>query len=367
MAYLKNQWSVLLCLVIIVSFTNPMQVTASQDEIMLTGGYRATPVSKADFYEFWQAALTQLAQWPAQVRRNAAGDELQFQSQAGRVCTAAYCVPANCTVTGAILHIAEKGNLKRHLSWHDGYAHLGINWYPPDENRQWQPQGLPDRQAYILVEAVVHAARAVEVLLSQRQILADRVGISGEGVGGAIAIALASLMPERVAFVIAYEPWPAYHYPPSRLMPQSSPVASALAAHEAQYPQWRQVMRRSARDADIINFAPQVEAPTLIVAPQPAPHSPPTPAVIIYNHLRCEKQLLYTPPARDRRPYDQQSYSKELCHQWTQQALASARHPQATLAGAFDELLIPESVPVAALPGEDQQFFVPTASVRLSR
>lgn len=325
----------------ILGLTSPVPAQSKPQQSVFIGPYRSALTSKADFYQFWQAALTEMAKWPAQVVRSADSNELQFQGQGGRRCTGAISVPRGGTVTAAILHIVEKGNLKRHLFWQDGYAHLSINWYPANEDQRWHPQGLPDRQAYILAEAIVDAARAVEVLLSQPEVLADRVGIIGEGLGGGIALALAALIPEKVSFVIAYEPWPAYHYPPSRLMPQSSRVAGALATYEDQYPQWRQAMRRSTSYFDLINFAGEIAAPTLIVLPYLAQYSSPGPATTIYNYLRCEKQLLFI--SQHRRSASVPGTSrKELCHQWAQQALASVQQPQTTSTRVFDNLPVPE-------------------------
>lgn len=327
----------------VFSLVTPVATRASQEELADTGQYRLPVMRQADFYEFWQAALTQLAQWPTQVTRDERSDELRFQGQGGLWCTAGYSAPAGCTVTAAILHIVERGNLKRHLSWNDGYAHLCINWYPPEPDREWNPEGLPDRQAYVLVKAIVDASRAVEVLLSQPEVLAEQVGIVGEGLGGAVALALAGLIPEKVSWVIAYEPWPVYHYPPSQRMEQSPQVAAALAAHEAQYPQWRAAMRRSAGYVDIINFAGQIEAPTLIVLPETTRYGRPRPAIMMYNQLYCEKQLLLIPTGGRQGP-GAASVRKQICHDWAQRAMTHAQRPARGAALAVAELPVPEEM-----------------------
>ncbi len=341
MCYLKNQWSIFLSVLVILGFTNQIPAQPSPDGLVFSGQYHSALTSRADFHQFWEAVLTQMAKWPAQVTRNDESHELQFQGHSGRWCPGAISVPTGGTVTAAILHIVEKGNRQRHLSWQDGYGHLCINWYPADQEQQWNPQGLPDRQAYILAEAIMDAARAAEVLLSQPEVLADRVGIIGEGVGGGIALALAALMPEKVSFVIAYDPWPAYHYPPSGLIPQSPQVAGALASYADEYPQWRQAMRRSTSYFDIINFAGEIDAPTLIVMPYLAQYSGPSPAMIIYNHLRCDKQLLFTSPHGQARS-SPKATCKQVCHQWAQRALVSAHRAQTRSTAAFDDLAVPE-------------------------
>jgi len=361
--YTKIQWSILLCGIVIFSLVN--EVSGAGQPVFM-GQYPSGLTRKADFSEFWEATLSQLVQWPAQVTDKGNG-ELQFHGQANRLCTAVFSAPPGCTVSGAILHITQRGNLSRHASWHDGYAHLCINWYPPQQDYQWEPNGLPDRQAYILGEAIVDAYRAVEVLLSRPQVAADRVGIIGEGLGGAIAIALAGLVPEKVSFVIAYDPWPAYHYPPAKLMPSAPRVASSLADYEDRFHQWRRPIHQSTSYFDIINFAPQVQAPTLIILPELAKYDRSNPTRILYNCLGGEKQLMYT-PTKLRRHLVSSISQKDICHQWAQQAQRPTQYSVTQSAvEPFDKLLIPENLPVLTLDEEADEGFVTAAAVYLSR
>lgn len=365
MSQAKNGWTTLLFWLVVLGTVTLMPIHGAQLGLADPGQYGRPPVRRTDVREFWRAALSQLAQWPAQVTRNERGDELRFQGLAGRTCLAAYSVPPNSTVTAAFVHIVEGGNLQRHLLHNDGCAHLCINWYPSDPGCPWNPQGLPDRQAYILVEAIVDAARAVEVLLAQPEVLADRVTLVGEGPGGAVAVALAALMPERVASVIAYEPWPIYHYPLNQMMAPSPQVAAALAAYETRYPRWREAIRRSTSQLDIIKLAPFIEAPTLIVLAPSAPGDRATPGRVLYSQLCCEKELVLAPVQSQQRP-GMVDTTNELCRQWARRALARRLPAVPAPASVWGDLLVPEEMPQPA-PLETDQVSVTVAAAHLNR
>ncbi len=223
------------------------------------------PVIKrpADFDEFWQTSLSRLAQWPMQVQVR--GERLAYRGIDGKVCTGVYHVPTRCQVSEAVIHIMDHGDMAQRTPRGDGFAHLGLYWYPPRTTQPWTPAGLPDRAGYLLQEAIVDACQAVNALLSRPEIVSDKVGITGEGVGGLVAMAVAALDPERVSFVVADRPWPVYHYHqpgPNGPTPQ---VAAALAQMEARYPHWRLAIRAATTYFDMPSFAAGVKAPVLML------------------------------------------------------------------------------------------------------
>ena len=227
----------------------------------------------ADFDEFWQDALSELAQWPLQPQVN--GENLFYYGMYGRVCTGAYHVPADGPVTQAVIHFMDHGDIAQRTPSVDGFAHLGLHWYPPAQNQEWTPKGLPDRHSYILREAIVDACQAVDALLNRPEVMGKRVGLTGEGVGGLVAMAVAALNPQRVSFVVVEQPWPVCHYSRDGMLQPCSHVAAALNEWEARYPQWRSAMRAATTYFDLYGFRTAVKAPVLMLdGEQSTPPSP---------------------------------------------------------------------------------------------
>jgi len=240
------------------------------------GAYLPVVRRPADFDEFWQDALSELAHWPLQPQVN--GENLFYYGMYGRVCSGVYRVPAGCQVTLAVIHFMDHGDIAQRTPANDGFAHLGLYWYPPDTRQQWTAQGLPDRHSYILREAIIDACQAVGAVLSRPEVVGKRVGLTGEGVGGLVAMAVAALNPQRVSFVVVEQPWPVCHYSRDGMLQPCSWVAATLSEWEARYPQWRSAMRAATTYFDLPAFRMAVKAPVLILdgeqSATPAPRGP---------------------------------------------------------------------------------------------
>jgi len=227
----------------------------------------------ADFDEFWNDALSELARWPLQPQVN--GDNLSYYGMYGKLCTGAYHAPSDGPVTQAVIHFMDHGDIIQRTPANDGFAHLGLYWYPPDSRQQWTAEGLPDRHSYILREAIVDACQAVDALLNRPEVMGKRVGLTGEGVGGLVAMAVAALNPQRVSFVVVDRPWPVCHYSRDGMLQPGSYVAAAMNEWEARYPRWRSAMRRATTYFDLCAFRTVVDAPVLMLeGEQSAPPSP---------------------------------------------------------------------------------------------
>jgi len=228
----------------------------------------------ADFDEFWQDALNELARWPLQPQVN--GENLFYYGMYGKVCSGAYRAPADGQVTQAVIHFMDHGDIARRTPANDDFAHLGLYWYPPDTRQQWTAEGLPDRRSYILREAIVDACQAVDAVLSCSGVVSKRVGLTGEGVGGLVAMAVAALNPQRVSFVVVEQPWPVCHYSRDGMLQPCSWVAATLSEWESLYPQWRSAMRTATTYFDLHAFRTAVKAPVLMLAGEQSapPHRP---------------------------------------------------------------------------------------------
>ncbi len=241
-----------------------------------SGGSVFLPMVKrpADFNEFWQDALSELARWPLQPQVN--GDNLSYYGMHGKLCTGAYHAPADGPVTQAVIHFMDHGDIAQRTPSGDGFAHLGLYWYPPDAQQQWTIQGLPDRHSYVLHEAIVDACQAVDAVLNRPEVMDKQVGLTGEGVGGLVAMAVAALNPQRISFVVVDRPWPVCHYSRDGVLQPGSYVAAALSEWEARYPQWRSAMRTATIYFDLRAFRMAVKAPVLILDGEQSapPHRP---------------------------------------------------------------------------------------------
>lgn len=170
------------------------------------------------------------------------------------------------------------------LPWRDGNEPLA----------EWYLGGLPDPGACSLRRAVLTACQAVDLLFTHPSLRATRVGLIGDGYGAAVAVAVAALMPERTAFVIAHQPRPAYHRLADGTLTSCSEV--------------RRILRRLSADAergdaafsaltyfDAINFAPLIQAPALFIAGGRDREAPLHEIRQLYALLRCDCDSVLEP------------------------------------------------------------------------
>jgi len=252
----------------------------------------------------------------------------------------------------------DHGDIAQRTPSGDGFVHLGLYWYPPDAQQQWTPQGLPDRHSYILHEAIVDACQAVDAVLSRSEVVGKRVGLTGEGVGGLVAMAVAALNPHRVSFVVVDRPWPVCHYSRDGMLQPGSYVAAALSEWEARYPQWRSAMQRVTTYFDLRAFRTGVEAPVLMLeGEQSAPPSTLAP--------RGPSLWAAATPGSRQVPGNRQQPAtwEQVWRQWALEA--AARNPKD--AGVRDT-----GVSIAATDGgnallvSNDELFVPAEPVSLS-
>jgi len=264
----------------------PSLIASRHPEGARGGGVSVRLVGQpADFDDFWQDALSELARWPLQPQVN--GKYLFYYGMYGKVCSGVYNIPARSQVTPVVIHFMDHGDIAQRTPSGDGFAHLGLYWYPPAQNQEWTPKGLPDRHSYVLREAIVDACQAVDAVLSRPEIVGKQVGLTGEGVGGLVAMAVAALNPDRTSFVVVEQPWPVCHYSRDGMTKPASWVAAALNEWGARYPQWRSAMRTATTYFDLRTFRTAVQAPVLVLdgeqsalprrpggGPAPAPGGP---------------------------------------------------------------------------------------------
>ncbi len=349
----KSRYGLIVCVVVAAGVLSAEPVSAADPPVNL-------PMIRqpADFAEFWQTSLSRLAQWPIQVQ--VGGQRLAYRGMYGKVCTGVYRVPAGCQVSQAVIHIMDHGNLAERTPSGDGFAHLGLHWYPPDVRQQWTPTGLPDRAGYLLQEAIVDACQAVNALLSRPEIVSNKVGITGEGIGGVVAMAVAALNPQRISFAVIDRPWPVSHYSRGGSYQPTLEVAAALASLETRYPRWRLAIRATTMYFDMVSFAVATKAPVLILdGDEPDQPVMGKPRVTPGGDSRVALgHNPITPYWASQAPEQPLTWEKT----WRQWAMAARQ--QTTEQTRSAPVTVPD--PVAQLSGTNDELFVAVEPVSLS-
>lgn len=244
-----------------------------------------------DFDAFWSSAGYQsaLSRIPAAL---AADPFAAFSAGAAQTCRAEITDCKDSALTVPILHLTDWWADDDFSAPLEGKVSLHMTLLPGASRHDgWDPVGLPDASACTLRNAVLTARHSLRFLLSQHDVHTPRVGIVGEGFGGAVAIALAALEPDLVAFVAVHQPAPGFHY----LNDQTPADAPALLRPlQRLEPGDEMKALRTITYFDFFNFAPQVSAPTLVTMSTNDEVATPEQVLAIYNHLNCDKQLHVT-------------------------------------------------------------------------
>jgi len=246
----------------------------------------------SDFEQFWQRALAERVALPPSALDATRPGYITFQVTETASAQAYYYPGSNNPSATPVIHIYEEHarTVRRapadsraclYLCWRDGSGPLS----------QWYLDGLPDRDACSLRRAILTGCQAVDFVRTHPALRAVRVGLVGDGFGGVIALAVAALMPERVAFVIAHQPRPAFH----RLSDgevTSCPVVRSLVRNIKSDRETRDGILSALTYFDAVNFALMVEAPTLLTAGAADRQAPLREVRRLYHCLGCKRDLV---------------------------------------------------------------------------
>lgn len=202
---------------------------------------------KTAFGSFWHGALSSLDEIPPAYRMSAEGT-VEFVASRGETRLAFHNLPAEdavCVViriTDAVLSEPPKaaaGCLEFVFPWRQGMT--------ADKAGQEASQ-------HMLCRGVLDACRLVKIALGQGNRPFASVGLIGDGYGAGIALGVAALMPENVAFVVAHQPI------------CLTPELYAECEEETWNAQGVAEARRLEPLLNAARFAPFVLAPTLVLA-----------------------------------------------------------------------------------------------------
>jgi len=266
-----------------------------------------------DFYSFWSTTTYQsaLAKVPA---ASIAKPFSIFASGRQQTCRGEMTECKDSTLTVPILHLTDWWADDDHIAPLEGKVSLHLTLLPGSSRHDgWAAAGLPDKGACPLRDVVLTARHSLRYILSQPDVHEPRVGIIGEGLGGAVAVALAVLEPDLIAFIAVHEPTPGFHYLKMGTPADSPTVLRPLDRIKTDNGKTDDELRRSITYFDFFNFAPEVRAPALVTMSLEDEVATPEQVLSIYNHLQCKKQLLVTNHeghlgAGDREDFYQRTY-----------------------------------------------------------
>ncbi len=267
-----------------------------------------------DFDAFWSSAAYQsaLSRVPA---ASAADPFAAFSAGPAKTCLAQMTDCKDSTLTVPILHLTDWWADDDYSAPLEGRVSLHMTLLPEASRHDgWDPVGLPDASACTLRDAVLTARHSLRFLLSQHDVHAPRVGIIGEGFGGAVAIALAALDPDLVAFVAVHQPAPGFHYLNDRTPADAPALLRPLQRLECPA---APALIHPMPDFDFFNFAPRVRPRPFVTRSTNDEVATPQQVLAIYNHLNCDKQLHVTDYADHLGSDDRQDFYN-TAHQWLQ-------------------------------------------------
>lgn len=245
---------------------------------------------QSDFYSHWSdmtfhAALSDLP--PAEP----ANAPHVFADEQGRTCHIRIEYDEGAPMEMPVLHLTDCYSAGCQIEPVRGRVTMHATLFPDaSPDGIYDLTGLPDVGACMLSEAITAARNALHLLLSDPAVESSRVGVVGEGFGGAVGVALSVLEPDVVAFVACHQPVPGFHFLPDGTPADSEAVlkpvrqlSSAVRTHDH--------FAESLTYFDFYNFAPEVRRPIFITLGLDDEVATPEQVLAIYNRLTCRKRL----------------------------------------------------------------------------
>lgn len=244
-----------------------------------------------DFAAFWGNVSYQASLVALPADRNADGS-IAFPVDGRGTCEQELARWVGSPMKMPVLHLTDWWADDILIDDLEGTATLHLRLLPGASREYgWDPSGLPDPYACCLRDAVLTARRGLRYLLSQPDVRAPKVGLVGEGFGGAVALALAALEPTHIAFVAIHQPMPAYHFRADGTPAASDYVLRPLERVNPDLLRDERQLQRSITYFDFFNFAPDVKAPAMVSYSVSDPVAGADQAMAVYSHLGGYKRL----------------------------------------------------------------------------
>lgn len=178
----------------------------------------------------------------------------------------------------ASLSVAPRGKLRSNRQFNPGYPGLLTH-------------NIVDRNTYSYRGFYVDALRAVDFLLGQPVVDADRIGVTGSSQGGALTIVTAALRRE-IRCAAAGAPYLCGFMDAARLT-HSYPYQE-INDYLRQHPDREEQVRRTLDYFDGINFAPRITCPILVNLGLQDDVCPPETGFALFREIGSSQKKLYT-------------------------------------------------------------------------
>jgi predicted esterase len=238
--------------------------------------YGSSSVPSNDFRSHWANELVRLQTWPAQAERD--GDTITFCGESLSTCQMRYSSTQDSELP-PVLYLLDRPRDDQFTAGDTQY------WGALEVADLLDVLGTritPDPQQQPFHRAVLTAVRALDLLTGNRR-PSRRAGLVGDGRGATLALAVAALRPQDVAFVCALSP--------------TDPAQAYVKAED---------------------FAACVAAPTLIGVGESDPRGRTEVAQRLYEALPCRKELVSLPRVRQSHSLRQWTATWQ---EWTGEAL----------------------------------------------
>lgn len=175
----------------------------------------------------------------------------------------------------------------------------GQNGISPDRadytsGDQWSHaivSGILNKEEYYLKNVYMDAVRAVHVAQTFPEVDPNRIGVKGTSQGGGITLAVAGLCPEIKAAVSTV---PSYTCIQNRIEDKTG-VLGNINTYMKLHPEHTDLVWNNVAYFDGLNFAPRIQAKTLVCCALADPICLPQYVYSAYDALKCEKEVFFAP------------------------------------------------------------------------